>query len=300
MGDLRGLLDLADMAVARSEGVLSIDERKSVAAIARRARLRAGYIGEGLVVALAGGTGSGKSSLLNALVGHEVVRVGVVRPTTTSAVAAVPAEGVVLGRLIGDLGIGTIVQTSGKKQIVYVDLPDFDSIEQAHRQIVNEVLPVVDAVVWVFDPEKYSDPVIHTEFLGSLGNYSRQFIFALNQIDRIADDARSVAMDLERQLLADGIEDPMVVLTTAQGHTDVGDLTVAIEERLDAKRTALSKLAIDLTQVANRSWATSDRLVDVRAGADASAAALAAATFVSLGLEAFEFAKVIDAEGTNQ
>ncbi|MCL1593090.1 MAG: 50S ribosome-binding GTPase [Actinomycetia bacterium] len=300
MGDLRGLLDLADMAVARSEGVLSIDERKSVAAIARRARLRAGYIGEGLVVALAGGTGSGKSSLLNALVGHEVVRVGVVRPTTTSAVAAVPAEGVVLGRLIGDLGIGTIVQTSGEKQIVYVDLPDFDSIEQAHRQIVNEVLPVVDAVVWVFDPEKYSDPVIHTEFLGSLGNYSRQFIFALNQIDRIADDARSVAMDLERQLLADGIEDPMVVLTTAQGHTDVGDLTVAIEERLDAKRTALSKLAIDLTQVANRSWATSDRLVDVRAGADASSAALAAATFVSLGVEAFEFAKVIDAEGTNQ
>ncbi len=300
MGDFRELLDLADIAIARSEGVLSVDERRSIAEIVGRVRLRAGYIGEGLVVALAGGTGSGKSSLLNALVGSDVVPVGIVRPTTTSVVAAIPAEGVVLGQLISDLGIGKVVRTHNEQQIVYVDLPDFDSIEEAHRQIVDEVLPVVDAVVWVFDPEKYSDPVIHGDFLGLLGRYSRQFIFALNQVDRVQDDAGSVATDLERRLVADGIEDPVVVLTTAKGHIDIGDLEAAIESRLDAKRTALAKLAVDLAQIANRSWMVCDRLVGEGSSEDASNAALGAATFVSLGVEAFEFSSFINAEGTNR
>ncbi|NHZ70547.1 MAG: hypothetical protein GWP18_02780 [Proteobacteria bacterium] len=298
MGDLRELLDLADIAIARSEGVLSVDERRSIAETASRVRLRAGYIGEGLVVALAGGTGSGKSSLLNALVREDVAPVGIVRPTTTTAVAAVPADGVVLGRLVSDLGIGQVIRTTNEQQIVYVDLPDFDSIEEAHRQIVDEVLPVVDAVVWVLDPEKYSDPVIHDEFLGLLGRYSRQFIFALNQVDRVQGEAGSVATDLERRLVADGIEDPVVVLTTAKGHIDIGGLEAAIESRLDAKRTALSKLAVDLTQIANRSWMVCDRIVDERSGGDASNAALGAATFVSLGVEAFEYASSINAEGT--
>ena len=50
---------------------------------------RTSLVGGHTVVALAGATGSGKSSLFNALVGDEVARVGLRRPTTSTPTAAV-------------------------------------------------------------------------------------------------------------------------------------------------------------------------------------------------------------------
>jgi len=296
MTDLTELLDLADVAVARSQGVLSEPDRASVAAVCKRVRLRAGYLGEGLVIALAGGTGSGKSSLLNALVGADVVTVGIVRPTTRNAVAAVPEGDIALGRLIDDLEIGSVVATRLKDRIVYVDLPDFDSIEHAHRHIVEKVLPVVDAVVWVLDPEKYADPVIHNDFLATLSAYGEQFLFALNQADRLTVGASEAASDLQRRLIADGIADPAVVLTVAQHDVDTEDLQAAIASRLQTKRTALSKLVIDLRNVANESWFRCEAKVSERSGGAAADAALAAATFVSLGVEAYDCYASIETE----
>jgi len=297
MAELTELLDLADVAVVRSQGVLSDADSASVAEVCKRVRMRAGYLGEGLVVALAGGTGSGKSSLLNALVGAEVVNVGIVRPTTKDAVAAVPEGDIALGRLIDDLDIGSVVATESKDRIVYVDLPDFDSIEYGHRHIVEKVLPVVDAVIWVLDPEKYADPVIHDDFLVSLSEYGGQFVFALNQADRLTDGASEAADDLQRRLIADGIADPAVVLTVAQENVDTEELRAAIEGKLQTKRTALSKLVVDLRNVANESWSSCDAKVDERTGGAAADAALAAATFVSLGVEAYDFYASMEPEG---
>ncbi|GMQ98554.1 MAG: hypothetical protein BMS9Abin17_1071 [Acidimicrobiia bacterium] len=297
MAELTELLDLADVAVVRSQGILSEPDRASVAEVCRRVRMRAGYLGEGLVIALAGGTGSGKSSLLNALVGADVVNVGIVRPTTKIAVAAVPKGDIPLSRLIDDLDIGSVVTTESKDRIVYVDLPDFDSIEHAHRHIVEKVLPVVDAVVWVLDPEKYADPVVHDDFLVSLSAYGEQFVFALNQADRLTEGASDAADDLQRRLIADGIANPAVVLTVARDDVDTEDLRAAIEHRLQTKRTALSKLVVDLRSVANESWSRCDAQIDDRSGADATDAALAAATFISLGVEAYDFYVSIESRG---
>jgi len=297
MAELAELLDLADVAVVRSQGILSESDRASVAEVCKRVRMRAGYLGEGLVVALAGGTGSGKSSLLNALVGAEVVNVGIVRPTTRIAVAAVPEGDISLSRLIDDLDIGSVVTTESKDRIVYVDLPDFDSIEHAHRHIVEKVLPVVDAVVWVLDPEKYADPVVHDDFLVSLSAYGGQFVFALNQADRLTEGASEAADDLHRRLIADGIANPAVVLTVARDDVDTEDLRAAIEHRLQAKRTALSKLVVDLRSVANESWSRCDAQIDERTGGAAADAALAAATFISLGVEAYDFYASIEPKG---
>jgi len=86
MIDLEPLVDLADLAVVRCEGVLPERLRIELAKIAQRARQRLGYLGDVLVVAFAGGTGSGKSSLLNAVLGEEVSQVGVARPTTEAQV----------------------------------------------------------------------------------------------------------------------------------------------------------------------------------------------------------------------
>ncbi len=291
MPDLIQLLDLADVAVARSEGVLDGEDRRSIAHIARRVRRRTGFLGEYLVVALAGGTGSGKSSLLNALVSAQVVDVGVVRPTTSAAVAVIPQDGDVdLSALIADLSIEKVVRSEHVASTVFVDLPDFDSIEAAHRHIVERVLPRVDAVVWVFHPEKYADPSVHREFLQQLVAYRDQFIFVLNHRDRLGSHAATVATSLKVLLERDGYLGAEVVCTVASGSLDVAHLEDALSGRFDLKATALTKAALDLRSVAQDAWKACREAVRCAVDDEAAdRAALTAATFVSLGVEAYAF-----------
>jgi GTPase Era involved in 16S rRNA processing len=290
MADLSSLLDLADLAVARSVGVLDEDTRAGVASTARRLRSRAGYVGDFLIVALAGGTGSGKSSLLNALVSETVVTVGAVRPTTSSATAVIPASNDAdISGLVATLNIDAVVQSESLSRTIFVDLPDFDSIEAAHRAIVEKVLKTVDAVLWVFDPEKYADPVVHDAFLSRLAAYEDQFIFILNQTDRLGDDAHLVSADLEKRLNGDGFSQPEVVHSVAKNGTHINDLESAIAGRFNIKTTAVAKAAVDLQTVANKAWTECRNARAIDAKSEPFPSALAEATFVLLGVEAYDF-----------
>lgn len=291
MTDLVALLDLADMAVVRCERSVPPETRLDLARVVRRARRKLGYVGETLVVAFAGGTGSGKSSLINALVSESIAPVGVVRPTTNEALAAIPSGASSrYARLLADLDISQRVEVSTLSSTVLIDLPDFDSTTQAHRHIVESVLPVVDAVVWVFDPEKYSDRVVHSEFLSELTAYGSQFVFVLNQADRLAGESVTVARDLASLLAADGFVEPEVATSVARDPgVDVADLVRMLYKRLDAKRTVVSKVATDLRVAANDGWVSVAETA--HDGLDQGAwdeAGLSAATFVSLGVSALE------------
>ena len=79
--------------------------------------------------------------------------------------------------------------------------PDLDSIEREHRERVEAMLPRVDAVVWVTDPEKYHDAILHDDFLGRVAARLDRQVVVLNKTDRLsADDAERVRHDLERDL----------------------------------------------------------------------------------------------------
>lgn len=290
MSSLGSLLDLADLAVARCEGVLSDESREELADTVRRARRKRGFIGETLVVAFAGGTGSGKSSLVNGIVGESVAPIGVVRPTTDAALAVTPMRSPVnLDCLLSDLGVTERVESGALESSVLVDLPDFDSTVEGHRRIVEDVLPRVDAVVWVFDPEKYSDRTMHDRYLSEFTAYESQFLFVLNHADRLGDLVDVVSEDLARLLIDDGFAAPEVVSTTARApNVDVSRLISALSVRLDTKRTVTTRLVTDLRIAANRGWA--DAQASMHANADDSSkaerSAISSATFVSLGVEA--------------
>jgi 50S ribosomal subunit-associated GTPase HflX len=294
VAELIELVDLLDLVVARSDDIVPVGVTNVLAEQARRARTRSGFLGEVLVVALAGGTGGGKSSLLNALVGEPVVPTGVVRPTTETATAVLAARPFVdLDPLLEDLGVDELVLVDAAGDVVYVDLPDFDSTETAHRHVVETVLPRVDAVVWVLDPEKYADPVLHREFLARLVPYQQAFVFVLNQIDRLGEEAGQARASLETWLAVDGFDDPEIVETVAAARgdrtTDVDALRTHLASRFDTKATAIAKLSADLRMVAQDGWA-SCRAVDPATLDDETRdrAALAAATFASLGVAAWE------------
>ncbi len=288
MPDLRTLGDLVDVCLARSEGVLPEDDWNELAALRGRIRQRAGFLGEVLVVALAGGTGSGKSSLFNALCRSQVATVGIERPTTSRSLAAVPdgLEGDIQP-FIDALGIDEMVEVASLSHTVFVDLPDFDSTFTDHRSIVASVLSVVDAVLWVLDPEKYADVMVHDEFLRPLSAYRDQMLFVLNKADRLNSSLPLVVESLRLHLITDGYDDPVIVTTIAAANEstdlDVADLTTVLDERFDVKQSATTRLASDVGVVANRLWTLLSE-----SPTRSTESAVAMASFVSLGVTAAE------------
>ena len=173
------------------------------------------------VVALLGATGSGKSSLTNALAGAEVSRTARTRPTTTQPLAVVPDTTVEATALLDWLDISQRVRVDGAwglgEDTVLVDLPDIDSEELAHRAIAQRMAGKVDVLVWVLDPEKYADGVVHRDFLTPMAAHAEVMTVALNQVDRLDAEGRdAVLTDLRRILDREGVGNVSVVPVSAR------------------------------------------------------------------------------------
>ena len=240
------------------EEALSLADGRLDPAIVERGRTILARAGERLrlgphltVAALAGATGSGKSSLFNALAGDELSPVGVRRPTTGVVQAAVwgddPADA-----LLDWLAAGRRHRRSDPALdgLILLDLPDHDSTHSSHRLEVDRLVELVDLFVWVVDPQKYADALLHQRYLRPLAAFAPVTLVALNQVDRLDRDQREAcATDLRRLLEADGLSSAEVVLTSARTGEGVGDLRELIERRVAARREALRRLAADLDTI---------------------------------------------------
>lgn len=251
--DLIGLLEKADLALGSSRGVIDVAILDPLIDAVKAVRTRLAYPEDVLVVALVGGTGSGKSSLFNVLADEELVEVGGIRPTTSHPAAAAPASaGDSLSGYLDRLGIVErhIYEGSG---LCLIDLPDMDSVEIDHRHRVDEMLPLVDVVLWVTDPEKYRDARLHHGYLQPLSPYSDQFIFVMNQIDRLSPtQADEVSRDLAAALKTDGLDEVAVIPTAAAPPSGppngIDRLFAALETKRERREILYGKLLTDLAE----------------------------------------------------
>ncbi|HEY8583829.1 MAG TPA: GTPase, partial [Capillimicrobium sp.] len=205
-------LDRRLAALARAaelgEGRLDAEPLDAARAVVQRAGQRLGLGVEHTVVALAGPTGAGKSTLFNALAGDDLVTAGRRRPTTSVATAAVWGEPP--DALLTWLEVPRRHRVGGAAGpldgLVLLDLPDFDSVETANRREVERVLALADLVVWVVDPQKYADAAWHEGYLRPLAGHAATMAVVLNQADLLAPDALAACRaDLGRLLFDDGL-----------------------------------------------------------------------------------------------
>src|SRR5690625_1159100 len=192
---LTSRLDALSNAIDLAEGTLPADVLTEASDVVDRSRERHELSMAHTVVALAGATGSGKSSLFNALSGMDISRVGVRRPTTSEPVACVWGT-VGVAPLLDWLGVPRrhqiareSVLDSGEQDeldgLVLIYLPDYDSTHREHRDVVEHFVEMVDLFVWVLDPQKYADAALHDQYLKPLAEHRAVTLVVLNQVDRL-------------------------------------------------------------------------------------------------------------------
>lgn len=176
-----------------------------------------------LIVAFFGGTGVGKSSLLNRLAREQVARVGVERPTSQEVTLYLHQD-YQLGELPADLPVGeTRIAYHGddsSRLIAWLDMPDIDSVEQRHRSLVQSWLPYIDWLVYVVSPERYQDD-LGWRFLQQRAE-KHSWLFIMNQWDQ---GLQEQIEDFRDRLLSEGFSDPVILRTSC--------ITQGIEDDFD-------------------------------------------------------------------
>ena len=249
---------------------------------------------EHTVIGFFGATGSGKSTLFNAIAGQNIALSAPTRPTTSTVQAAIwEAEG--SEGLLDWLGIDKRVYpqtqalaaegeaTEGNKAtggvaapnavtepapglfnrirravggrgemrtrtggLILLDMPDFDSVTTTNRDLAARMMRYVDVLVWVVDPQKYADAVIHRDFMVPLAASGAQALCVLNQADKLAPaEVPAVLASLTRLLQAEGTEAHLlaapiaVSARTGEGVDVLRDLLaqVAAAKSLSLQRT---------------------------------------------------------------
>ncbi|HBR98056.1 MAG TPA: GTP-binding protein [Gammaproteobacteria bacterium] len=184
-----------------------------------------------LVVAFFGGTGVGKSSLLNRLAGESIARTGVERPTSRE-VTLYLHQSASLNKLpktfpTDDVRV-SVHRKDSNRDVLWIDMPDFDSAEQANKDMVLAWLPYIDVLIYVVNPERYKDDKGWRLLL----EHGRQhaWLFAINHWDR-GDDAQRD--DFQRLLAEAGLDDPMIFCTDSKpGQPSPDDDFAALESTI--------------------------------------------------------------------
>ena len=239
-------------AVALAGKYFDEDQVASLESVSAKTRGRLRHGTQHTVVAIAGATGSGKSSIVNRLAGRELTASSVRRPTTSATHAVVFGDNDA-GPLLDWLEVPHRYGVTDETQLdglVLLDLPDHDSTAVEHRIEVDRLVELVDVLVWVTDPQKYADAALHLGYIKPLASHAPVLRFVLNQVDRLEDGGASVARDFGRLVAEDGIVGAEVLPVSALTGDGFDDFRLMLSSAIDARNASLVRADADLAEAA--------------------------------------------------
>ncbi len=245
---------LADVGLSlHLEGI--VEQREAAAAAVRQIddyiRPRLADLDAPLLAVVGGSTGSGKSTIVNALLGVATTRVGVIRPTTRQPILVhspvdagwfasdriLPGLARVRGRVSAP---GTPASAAGDtpeaariselmlleheavpRSLAIIDAPDIDSVADENRALAAQLLAAADLWLFVTTANRYADAVPWRLLEGAA---ARQITVGvvLNRVPPGATD--EVLPDLRAMLAARGLADAPVFTIDEQPLDDLGML----------------------------------------------------------------------------
>jgi hypothetical protein len=190
-------------------------------------RVRAQLLGSPepvLTVVLAGGTGAGKSALINALAQATIAEVSPLRPTTTRP-CVYHHHDVAAGSLPIELTTEAVFIPHNRASLrskVIVDTPDLDSFATSHRAATRALLKAAGLVLYVFSPQNYRD-----ERTWSVLREEKRFsacAAVLNKVDLVApEEIEAITEDLRRGFAHLGLPEIRMFRTVARAHMSEDD-----------------------------------------------------------------------------
>jgi energy-coupling factor transporter ATP-binding protein EcfA2 len=172
-----------------------------------------------LTVALAGGTGAGKSTLINALAGSAIAEASPRRPTTTT-ICVYHHHEVASGGLPIELAGEAVFVPHDRPELrskVLVDTPDLDSYATQHRAATRALLKAAGLVLYVFSPQNYRD-----ERTWSVLREEKRFsacAAVLNKADLITpEELAQITEDLRHAFVRAGLPEIRIFRTVATAH----------------------------------------------------------------------------------
>ncbi|MFV0463722.1 MAG: dynamin family protein [Nostocoides sp.] len=177
-------------------------------------RLR--YMDAPLLAVIGGSTGAGKSTLVNSVIGAEVSRSGVIRPTTTSPVLVHHPEDEHwfsdrrilpgLARVTGQVGeepqpgtVRLVGSTTLPPGMGLLDAPDIDSVVDANRALADQLLNAADLWLFVTTAARYAD-AIPWDLLRRAHERGTAVAIILDRIDpEVIDEVRPHLIDMLRE-----------------------------------------------------------------------------------------------------
>ncbi len=232
---------------------------EEIAALRERARQRLAQSCLHVVVAVAGGTGSGKSSLVNALVGQTLCAAGVRRPTTERAQAVLIGDAPGAEPLLDWLRVyerhplpaeGLLAELQGA---VLLDLPDVDSTVHEHAQAAERLIERCDLLLWVMDPLKYGHALAHQRYFARLAHHADVLLVVLNHVDRLGEADRETDLAHLRDLLAKrGLAAAQVLPTAATTGEGIAELRRRIGVAVGERRAPRERIRADVAALMER------------------------------------------------
>ncbi|MGI9595400.1 MAG: GTP-binding protein [Acidimicrobiales bacterium] len=211
------------------------------------------------LVAVLGATGSGKSSVTNALVGHDIATTGLRRPTTSSTLACYWGDDdphsllswLEVKNRHHVIGTAAAPTDRGLDGLVLLDVPDHDSVAESHREEMERIAENADMLLWITDPEKYADKAMH-DYLRQLAGHDAVTAMVLNKSDQLdIDGLEQCRVDLKRLLDEAGLDRAPVIATSATTGHGVKTLAALLVDTVKGQQAMVARLAADTAMAAD-------------------------------------------------